>query len=158
VIAVIARHRRDRTRPNRFSPGGESGFRVRKIEAFGILRKDMNTERHLELRTRTKAFALRIIRMSQALPRTREANVINNQILRSATSMAANYRSAGRSRSKAEFVAKIGVVVEEADETIFWLELLADSGIVRPKKLEHIASEANQLLAIFSASRRTARE
>jgi four helix bundle protein len=118
----------------------------------------MNAERHLELRNRTKAFALRIIRMSQALPRTREANVINNQILRSATSMAANYRSAGRSRSKAEFVAKIGVVVEEADETIFWLELLADSGIVRPKKLEHIENEANQLLSIFSASRRTAKE
>ena len=118
----------------------------------------MNAEKHLELRNRTKAFALRIIRMSQALPRTREANVINNQILRSATSMAANYRSAGRSRSKAEFVAKIGVVVEEADETMFWLELLADSGIVRPKKLEQIANEANQLLSIFSASRRTARE
>ena len=96
--------------------------------------------------------------MSQALPRTREANVINNQILRSATSMAANYRSAGRARSKAEFVAKIGVVVEEADETIFWLELLADSGIVRAKKLEHVSNEANQLLAIFSASRRTAKE
>jgi len=96
--------------------------------------------------------------MSQALPRTREANVINNQILRSATSMAANYRAAGRSRSKAEFVAKIGVVIEEADETAFWLELLADSGIVRPKKLEQLSNEANQLLSIFSASRRTAKE
>jgi four helix bundle protein len=72
--------------------------------------------------------------------------------------MAANYRSGGRSRSKAEFVAKIGVVVEETDKTIFWLELLADSGIVQPKKLKHVSNEANQLLAIFSASRRTARE
>ena len=91
----------------------------------------MNSEKHQELRTRTKAFALRIIRMSQALPRSREANVLVQQILRSATGMAANYRAAGRSRSKAEFIAKIGVVVEEADETVFWLEMLADSGLVR---------------------------
>lgn len=84
----------------------------------------MGVEKHHELRARTKAFALRIIRMSQALPKTREANVITQQVLRSATGMAANYRAAGRSRSKAEFLAKIGVVIEEADETVFWLELL----------------------------------
>src|SRR5262249_20631189 len=103
------------------------------------------------------AFALRIIRMSQALPRTREANVINSQILRSATGMAANYRAAGRSRSRAEFVAKIGVVIEEADETLLWLELLGDSGIVNSKKLEALWNEASQLVAIFTASRRTAK-
>jgi four helix bundle protein len=96
--------------------------------------------------------------MSQALPRTREANVIAQQLLRSATGMAANYRAAGRSRSKAEFIAKIGVVVEEADETVFWLEMLSESGIVRPKKLEKIEAEATELLAIFAAARRTARE
>ena len=118
----------------------------------------MSTERHKELRTRTKAFSLRIIRMSQALPRTREANVLVQQILRSATGMAANYRAAGRSRSKAEFIAKIGVVLEEADETVFWLEMLSDSGIVRPTKLKELLSEATQLVAIFTASRRTARE
>lgn len=117
----------------------------------------MSTEKHDELRTRTKAFALRIIRMSQALPRTREANVIALQVLRSATGMAANYRAAGRSRSKAEFVAKIGVVVEEADETVFWLEMLVESGIVRPKKLQNLLAEATQLVAIFTASRKTAR-
>lgn len=97
----------------------------------------MNSEKHHELRTRTKAFALRVIRMSQALPRTREANVLIQQILRSATSMAANYRAAGRSRSKAEFIAKIGIVVEEADETVFWLEMLGDSGIVQSAKLQN---------------------
>jgi four helix bundle protein len=91
------------------------------------------------------------------LPKTREANVIGNQILRSATGVAANYRAAGRSRSKAEFLAKIGVVVEEADETVFWLEMLADSGIVPSKKLENMLDEANQLVAIFAASRRTGR-
>jgi four helix bundle protein len=117
----------------------------------------MNPEKHEELRTRTKAFALRIIRMSQALPKSREANVILQQVLRSATGMAANYRAAGRSRSKAEFIAKIGVVVEEADETAFWLEMLADSGIVRPGKLQHLRDEATQLVAIFTASRKTAR-
>lgn len=118
----------------------------------------MSVDKHHELRVRTKAFALRVIKMSQALPRTREANVIGSQILRSGTSLAANYRAAGRSRSKAEFIAKIGVVIEEADETVFWLELLADSGIVVPAKLEHIQDEANQLLAIFAASRKTARD
>jgi four helix bundle protein len=74
-------------------------------------RKIMNVEKHQELRERTKQFALRIIRMSQAMPNTRASNVIANQILRSATSITANYRAAGRSRSKAEFIAKIGVVL-----------------------------------------------
>jgi four helix bundle protein len=95
--------------------------------------------------------------MSQALPRNREANVILNQVLRSATGISANYRAAGRSRSKAEFIAKIGAVVEEADETVFWLEMLADSGIVRPEKLANLQAEATELVAIFTASRKTAR-
>lgn len=83
--------------------------------------------------------------------------MILNQLLRSATGIAANYRAAGRSRSKAEFVAKIGVVVEEADETVFWLEMLAESGIVRPEKLANLLAEATELVAIFTASRKTAR-
>jgi four helix bundle protein len=117
----------------------------------------MNSEKHQELRTRTKAFALPVIRMSQALPRSREANVLVQQVLRSSTGMAANYRAAGRSRSKAEFIAKIGVVVEEADETVFWLEMLLDSGMVRPEKLQNLLAEATQLVAIFTASRKTAK-
>lgn len=95
--------------------------------------------------------------MSDVLPKTRSGNIIGNQILRSSTGMAANYRAAGRARSKAEFIAKLGVVIEEADETVFWLELLRDSGIIKPTKLERMLDEANQLLAIFSASRRTVR-
>jgi len=110
------------------------------------------------LRERTKQFALRVIRMSQVMPNTRAANVIANQILRSATGMAANYRAVGRARSKAEFIAKIGVVVEEADETVLWLELLADSSIIKPAKLRELLKEANELVAIFSASRRSAKE
>jgi four helix bundle protein len=117
----------------------------------------ISVEKHHQLRDRTKAFALRVIRMSDSLPRTRSGSVIGNQVLRSATGMAANYRAAGRSRSKAEFVAKIGVVIEEADETVFWLEMLQDSGIVKPTKLDSMLDEANQLLAIFTASRRTAK-
>jgi four helix bundle protein len=117
----------------------------------------MGIDKYLELRTRTKAFALRIIRMSQVLPKTREANVIAQQILRSATSMAANYRAVGRARSQAEFIAKLGIVVEESDETVFWLEMLGDSGMVPPNKLTDLSNEANQLLSIFSASRRTAK-
>jgi four helix bundle protein len=87
----------------------------------------------------------------------REANVIAQQVLRSATSMAANYRAVGRARSKAEFVAKLGIVVEESDETVFWLELLVDSGMVPETKLRELMNEANQLLSIFSSSRRTAK-
>ncbi|HEY6351518.1 MAG TPA: four helix bundle protein [Candidatus Angelobacter sp.] len=117
----------------------------------------MISEKHQQLRERTKKFALRIIRMSQALPNTRAANVITNQILRSATSINANYRAAGRSRTKAEFIAKIGLVLEEADETVCWLELLAESGIVPATKLRELLAEANELVAIFAASRRTVR-
>jgi four helix bundle protein len=95
--------------------------------------------------------------MSQVLPKTREANVIAQQILRSATSMAANYRAVGRARSQAEFIAKLGIVVEESDETVFWLEMLGDSGMVPASKLTDLNNEANQLLSIFSASRRTAK-
>ena len=117
----------------------------------------MSFEKHQELRERTKKFALRIINMSQALPNTRAANVINNQILRAATGVAANYRAAGRSRSKAEFIAKVGVALEEADETLLWLELLAESRIVKPEKLRDLITEINALIAIFSASRKTAK-
>jgi four helix bundle protein len=117
----------------------------------------MSIDRHRELKDRTKMFALRVIKMSDALPKSRAANVITNQILRSSTSMAANYRAVGRARSKAEFLAKIGVVLEEADETVFWLEMLVDSGIVSTEKMRKLLSEANQLMLIFSASRRTAK-
>src|SRR5215467_16029043 len=111
----------------------------------------MGIDKHKELSKRTKDFALRIIRLSEALPRSRAANVIGYQILRSATSVAANYRAAGRARSKAEFIAKIGTVIEEADETVLWLEFLSESGIIAPARLESLQAEANQLLAIFSA-------
>jgi four helix bundle protein len=108
-----------------------------------------------QLKERTKQFAIRIIRMLRALPKTDEARVISRQLLRAATSVAANYRAVCRARSTADFVAKMGLVVEEADETVFWLELLADAGIIQKARLEQLEREANELLAIFAASQRT---
>jgi len=107
------------------------------------------------LKERTKQFAIRIIRMLRALPKTDEARVISRQLLRAATSVAANYRAVCRARSTADFIAKVGLVVEEADETVFWLELPADAGIVQKARLEQLEREANELLAIFAASQRT---
>jgi four helix bundle protein len=86
-----------------------------------------------------------------------EAQVLGKQLLRSGTSIGANYRTAGRARSKAEFISKMGIVVEEADEAVFWVECLIESGIVKPELLEDLLAEANQLVAIFAASQRTAR-
>lgn len=110
-----------------------------------------------QLKDRTKRFAIRIVMMCRALPKTDEARIIGKQLLRSATSIAANYRAVCRARSRAEFIAKIGVVVEEADETVFWLELLGDSRIVQNTSSQQILREANELLAIFAASQRTAK-
>ena len=110
-----------------------------------------------ELRDRTKQFAIRVVRMFRSLPATPDAQVIGKQVLRAGTSVAANYRAVCRARSKAEFVAKMGVVVEEADETVFWMELLVDTGIVPHQRMDVLLQEANELLSIFVASRRTAR-
>jgi len=110
-----------------------------------------------QLRDRTKQFALRIIRLVRNLPKSSEAQILGKQLLRSGTSVGANYRAAGRARSKAEFVSKIGIVVEEADETVFWLECLVESGIVGEHLLKDLLTEANELVAIFAASQRTAR-
>jgi four helix bundle protein len=117
----------------------------------------MSLDKHQELRRRTKDFALRVMRMCRTIPSTRETNIINNQILRSATGVAANYRAVGLARSKAEFISKLGVVLEEADETVFWLELLSDSGIIPASKLRELMAEGNELVAIFLASRKTAK-
>jgi four helix bundle protein len=110
-----------------------------------------------KLRERTKQFAIRIVRLFQLLPRTEEARIIGRQLLRSGTSVAANYRAVCRARSKAEFVAKIGLVVEEADETMFWLELLVETNVVQKNRVESSLTESAELLAIFAASQRTAK-
>jgi four helix bundle protein len=111
-----------------------------------------------ELKARSKQFAIRVVRMYQTLSKSRDAQILGAQVLRSGTSVAANYRAVCRARSRAEFIAKLGVVVEEADETVFWLELLVETGIVRREKMDGLLAEANELLAIFAASQRTARK
>jgi four helix bundle protein len=108
-----------------------------------------------QMKTRTKKFALRVIKIYQALPRTGEAQVLDKQLLRSATSVAANYRAACRARSGAEFFAKLSIVVEEADEVLFWLELLTEAEIVANDRLVQITDEATQILKIVATSRKT---
>jgi four helix bundle protein len=103
-----------------------------------------------DLQIRTKEFALRVIRMYSALPKSTEAQVLGKQVLRSGTSVGANYREANRSRSKPEFIAKIGDCLKELDETAYWLELLAESSIVPDAKLAALRDECDQLLAIFT--------
>jgi len=110
-----------------------------------------------QLRDRTKTFAIRIVRLFQALPKSTEAQVLGKQLLRCGTSVAANYRAVCRARSKAEFIARIGIVAEEADESVLWLELLEETKILGRERLQEIAKEAKELAAIFSASQKTAK-
>jgi four helix bundle protein len=110
------------------------------------------------LLTRTKSFAVRVIRLVDSLPRRRAAGVIGSQLLRSATSIGANYRAARRARSNKEFCAKLGIVEEEADESIYWIELLMDSQIVKSNLLVPLLDEANEIAAMIVASIRTARK
>jgi four helix bundle protein len=107
-------------------------------------------EDNKDLKERTKRFALKIIRLVASLPRTREGDIIGRQLLKAGTSVGANYRESNRSRSKAEFRAKIGIVEQESDESLYWLELLKESGIAKGKLLEELLVEADELVAIFT--------
>lgn len=109
------------------------------------------------LRERTKQFAYRIVRLFRALPKTVEAQIVGKQLLRCGTSVGANYRAVCLSRSHAEFVARMGVVLEEADESVFWLELIADTEILPKNRIADLLREAEELTLIFGASQRTAR-
>ncbi|MGD0569636.1 MAG: four helix bundle protein [Candidatus Sulfotelmatobacter sp.] len=111
-----------------------------------------------ELRDRTKAFALRVIRLFRSLPYKTDTQVLGKQLLRCGTSVAANYRAVCRARSKAEFVARLGIAAEEADEAVLWLELLIESGILKSEMTEGLLKEARELAAILTASRQTARK
>jgi len=108
-----------------------------------------------ELQQRTKGFALRVLKLIEQLPNTIGGRVLANQVARSATSVGANYRAACRARSRAEFASKLGTVAEEADESLYWLELIRDGNFVAEKKLASLVSEADELTAIFTAGRRT---
>ena len=110
-----------------------------------------------DLKLRTKQFALRVIKLVETLPRTRTARVFGDQLLRSSTSVPANYRAACRSRSNADFIAKIGIVEEETDESVFWIEMLVDTKLVKRSRVENLLDEGNQLTAIWVTSINTAR-
>ncbi|MGV3586790.1 MAG: four helix bundle protein [Adhaeribacter sp.] len=112
-------------------------------------------EEFVELfRQRTKKLALDVIRFSQNLPRTDEAFIMKRQLLRSATSVAANYRAACRARSSGEFYAKISIVIEETDETLFWLELLAESGSTSESSVELLKKETTEILSVMAKARK----
>jgi four helix bundle protein len=114
-------------------------------------------DRARELQDRTKKFALQIISAFSRLPKTEAARVIGRQFLRSGTSVAANYRAACRARSAADFISKISIVVEETDETLFWLELAVEANLFPAKAVESLLVEGEELLRIFSASLATAK-
>ncbi len=114
-------------------------------------------ERIKELQDRTKRFAVAVVRFFSRLPQTEAASVIGRQLLRAGTSVAANYRAACRARSAADFISKISIVLEEADETLFWLELLVDADIIESPLTPRLTAECHQLLKIFSASLATAK-
>ncbi|PIE01874.1 MAG: four helix bundle protein [Acidobacteria bacterium] len=111
-----------------------------------------------ELKDRTKQFALRIMNLVDALPKTISAIAIGRQIIRSGTSVGANYRAACRGRSKAEFISKLGIVAEEADETCFWLELIIEGNLLPESKVQPLLKEADELTAIFVSSIKTSQQ
>ncbi len=110
------------------------------------------------MKQRTKQFALRVIRLVESLPRGRTAEVIGRQLLRAGTSVGANYRAACRAKSTADFISKMGTVEEEADESLYWMELLIEAEIVKPEKLEYLMKEADELVAITVSSINTAKK
>ena len=107
-----------------------------------------------KLKKRTKQFALRVVKLYQSLPKTTESQIIGKQLLRSATAIAANYRAACRARSNAEFHSKMCIVVEEADETMFWLEMLLEAEIVKQNLLQDLYNENEEILKIMVVSRK----
>ena len=111
-----------------------------------------------EMKRRTKQFALRVVRLVETLPRGRTADVLGRQLLRSGTSVGANYRAACRAKSTADFIAKMGIVEEESDESVYWMELLVEVGIVKAELLESLMKEGNEILAITVASINTAKK
>jgi len=109
-----------------------------------------------EMKQRTKQFALRVLTLADALAKTRSGNAIGGQIVRSGTSVAANYRALCRAKSRADFINKTSIVEEEADESCFWLELLVDAGLLGSRQVQPFLQEANEITAILVASRKTA--
>ena len=122
-----------------------------------MLRRGYRTVDERTFKNRTKLFALEIMRLVESLPRSKVGDILGRQLLRSGTSVGANYRAACRGKSALDVVAKLGIVEEEADESIYWLELLVGGGIVLASRIDAIKTEANELLAMTVASIKTMR-
>lgn len=114
----------------------------------------MNPE---DFKKRTKQFALRVIRLVSELPKNQAGRVIGNQLIRCGTSVAANYRAACRAKSRPDFINKLGIVEEEADEAIFWMELIVESGLMKIELIQQLLNESSEILAIIVSSKKTAR-
>lgn len=114
----------------------------------------MNKE---DLKKRTKQFTLRVIKLVNALPNTQTGRVIGNQLLRSGSSVGANYRAACRGRSRAEFIAKIGIVIEEADESVYWMEIIVESGLMNKELIKPLINEGNEICAIMVVTSKTSK-
>ena len=110
-----------------------------------------------ELKLRTKQFGIRIVKLVEALPHSPTASVIGRQLLRSATSVGANHRAVCRAKSRADFIAKLGIVEEECDESIYWLEMLVETSLIKPALVSGLMKEGEEILAIVVASAKTAR-
>lgn len=110
------------------------------------------------MKNRTKKFALRIIKLVEALPKTKTGDVVGRQLLRCGTSVAANYRAACRAKSTSDFIAKLGIVEEEGDESMFWLEIIIESGLMQKELIEPLLIEADEIVAIIVSSKKTAKE
>ena len=119
--------------------------------------QDVRASRATEFKQRTQTYALRVIKLVESLPSTRTADVIGRQLLRAATSVGANYRAACRARSAADFIAKMGIVEEEADESIYWIEMLIESDLIAQHRVADLVREGNEIVAMVVASIRTAR-
>lgn len=111
-----------------------------------------------EMETRTRQFALRVMRLSEALPQNTAGWAICKQLVRAGTSVGANYRASGRARSDAEFLAKLGIVEEEADETCYWLELIIDAKLIKPALVTSLLEEANELVAMIVTMRKSVKK
>jgi four helix bundle protein len=109
-----------------------------------------------DLKTRTKSFAIRVLKPVAALPNTTAGRAIGGQLVRAGTSVGANYRAACRGRSRREFIAKLGIVIEEADESAFWLEMIIEGGLLRSARVKPLLEEANEITRIIASSRKTA--
>jgi four helix bundle protein len=136
----------------------EGGTRNSEGRAGRTESADRSLKNANDLKARTFEFSLRIMRFAEGLPETRGARTIANQVIRSGTSVGANYRAARRAKSTKDFISKMGTVEEECDETIYWIELAVASGCVSLERVDSLIKEGNELLAITVASIRTAKE